>query len=45
LRRTGFSGSAFEQHVIGDDNRRADVDLEQRLDLLDEVELLVRVVA
>jgi hypothetical protein len=38
----GLAGPALEQHVVGDDDGGAAVDLEQRLDVLDEVELLVR---
>jgi len=36
-----FSGTAFEQDVIGDDNRGSAVDLEQRTHMLHEVELFV----
>src|SRR5712692_4495474 len=37
----GLARAALEKHVVGDDDGRAAVDLEQRLHVLDEVELLV----
>ena len=38
----GLAGAALEEHVVGHDDGGAAVDLEQGLDVLDEVELLVR---
>ena len=37
----GLAGAALEQHVVGDDDGAAAVDLEQALDVLEEVQLLV----
>jgi hypothetical protein len=37
-----LAGAALEEDVVGDDDGGAAVDLEERLDVLDEVELLVR---
>ena len=37
-----LAGAALEQHVVGQDDGRPAVDLEDRLDVLDEVQLLVR---
>jgi hypothetical protein len=37
----GFSGAAFEQHVVGQDDGGAAVDPEQGADVLEEIELLV----
>ena len=37
----GFSGPALEQNVIRDDDRTAAIDLQHRLDILQEVQLLV----
>ena len=42
LAADGLAGAALEEHVVGHDDGGAAVDLEQRLDVLDEVELLVR---
>jgi hypothetical protein len=41
LAADGLAGAALEQDVVGDDDGGAAVDLEQRFDVLDEVELLV----
>ena len=41
VRAYGLSGSAFEQDVVGDDDRAAAIDFQQGLDVLDEVELFV----
>ena len=38
----GLPGPTFEEDVVGNDDRRATVDLEQSLDVLEKVELLVR---
>ena len=37
----GFSGSALEEDVVGDDDRGSAIDPQQGLDVLDEVELFV----
>ncbi len=37
----GLPGAAFEQHVVGDDDRRPPVHAQRGRDVLDEVELLV----
>ena len=37
----GFSRSPFKQDVIGDDDRTAAIDLQQRFDVLQEVQLFV----
>ena len=37
----GFAGPAFEEDIIRHDDRRAAVDLQQSLDVLDEVQLFV----
>ena len=37
----GLAGAPFEEHVVGDDDGGAAVDRQQRLHVLDEVELLV----
>ena len=39
----GFARAALEEHIVGHDDRGPAVDLEQRLDVLHEVELLVTV--
>jgi hypothetical protein len=44
LAADGLAGPALEEHVVGHDDGGAAVDLEQRLDVLHEVELLVEVV-
>ncbi len=36
-----FAGAAFEEDVVWHDDRRAAVNVQNRLDVLDEVELLV----
>jgi hypothetical protein len=41
LAADGLAGAALEEDVVGDDDGGAAVDLEERLDVLDEVELLV----
>ena len=38
----GFARTSIEQHVVGQYDSSTAVNLEQRLDVLDEVELLVR---
>ena len=38
----GLTGAAFKQHVVGQHHRRAAMLLQQRLDVLNKVELLVR---
>ena len=37
----GFAGAALEEHIVGQDDSGAAVDLEQAADVLEEVELLV----
>ena len=37
----GFAGATFEQHIVGQNDDGAAVDLEQAADVLEEVELLV----
>jgi len=41
----GLAGAALEEHVVGQDDGGAAVDLEEAADVLEEVELLVAVVA
>ena len=41
IRADGLSGSALEEDVVGDDDRSSAVDFQQRLDVLDEIELFV----
>ena len=41
VRADGLSGSALEEDVVGDDDRSSAVDFQQRLDVLDEIELFV----
>ena len=41
VRADGLSGSALEEDVVGDDDRSSAVDFQERLDVLDEIELFV----
>jgi len=41
IRADGLSGSALEEDVVGDDDRSSAVDFQERLDVLDEIELFV----
>ena len=40
-----LTSPTFKQDIIGDDNRRSSVDLQQAFDMLEEIQLLVTVVA